>query len=173
MDFTRELLCGTWITNICIFCLQCTRRLENLLFYLHLIQLQTSNFQLLQSGISKIEKNRCSCCCSCYSVPPPRIRQIISRTHFLTMLQLIMLQLIKINWECTFILIKFAHGTDVCRNILFLRLVHLCKVFENCSIRLSNDWNHFYKTTDHLQQFRGDKFSAFFKSEVLTFSSAS
>ena len=42
---------------------------------------------------------------------------------------------------------------------LFLRLVHLCGVFENCFFRLSNDWNHFYETTDHLQQFRADKFS--------------
>ena len=53
----------------------------------------------------------------------------------------------------------------------FLRLVHLCEVFENCSIRLSNDWNHFYETTDHLQQLRADKFSTFFKSEAFTFSS--
>ena len=49
-------------------------------FYLHLIQLQTSSFQFLQSGrISKNEKNRCCCC---YSAPPPRIRQI-SRSYFL------------------------------------------------------------------------------------------
>jgi len=56
---------------------------------------------------------------------------------------------------------------------LFLRLVHLCEVFENCSIQLNNDWNHFYATTDHLQQFRADKFSTFFKSETFKFSSAS
>ena len=57
----------------------------------------------------------------------------------------------------------------------FLRLaiVHLCEVFENCSIRLSNDWNNFYETTGYLQQFRGDKYSTFFKSEAFTFSSAS
>ena len=39
-------------------------------------------------------------------------------------------------------------------------------------VRLSNNWNHFYETTDHLQQFRTDKFSTFFKSEAFTFSSA-
>ena len=55
----------------------------------------------------------------------------------------------------------------------FLRLVHLCEVFENCSIRRSNDSSNFYETTDHLEQFRADKFSTFFKSEVFTFSSAS
>ena len=55
----------------------------------------------------------------------------------------------------------------------FLRLVHLFEVFENCSIRLSNDWNNFYETNDHLQLFRADKLSSFFKSEALTFSSAS
>ena len=32
--------------------------------------------------------------------------------------------------------------------------------------------NHFYETTDHLQQFKADKFSTFFKSEAFTFSSA-
>ena len=56
---------------------------------------------------------------------------------------------------------------------LFLRLVHLCEVFENCFIRLSNDWNHFYETTDHSQQFRVDKFSTFFKSEAFTVKSNS
>ena len=55
----------------------------------------------------------------------------------------------------------------------FLRLVHLCEVFENCSIRLSNDWNNFDETNDHSQQLRVDKLSSFFKSEALTFSSAS
>ena len=55
----------------------------------------------------------------------------------------------------------------------FLRLVHLCEVFENCSIQLSNDWNNFYETTNNLQQFRAEKFSTFFKSEAFTFSSAS
>ena len=52
-------------------------------FYLHLMQLQTSNFQFLQLVyVSKNEKNRCSRCCRYYSVPPPSIRQI-SRGHFL------------------------------------------------------------------------------------------
>ena len=51
-------------------------------FYLHLTQLRTTNFQFLQSGcVSKNEKNLCFSCC-CYSVPPPRIRQI-SRSYFL------------------------------------------------------------------------------------------
>ena len=68
--------------------------------------------------------------------------------------------------------IKFAHGTDIenflsspCTSMwsLFLRLVQLCEVFENCSIGLSHDWNHFYETTDHLQQFSADKFSTFFQ----------
>ena len=55
----------------------------------------------------------------------------------------------------------------------FLRPVHLFEVFENCSIRLSNDWNNFYETTDHLQQFRADKLSSFFKNQAFTFFSAS
>ena len=55
----------------------------------------------------------------------------------------------------------------------FLRLVHLFEVFENCSIRLSNDRNNFYETNDHLQQFRADKLSSFFKNQAFTFSSAS
>ena len=49
----------------------------------------------------------------------------------------------------------------------FLWLVHLCEVCENCSIWLSNDWNNFYKTTDHLQQFRADKMSTFSKAKPL------
>ena len=45
-------------------------------FYLHLIQLQTSIFQFLQLGCNgKNEKNRFSRCC-CYYVPPPRIGEI-------------------------------------------------------------------------------------------------
>ena len=60
-----------------------------------------------------------------------------------------------------------------CLKTHFLRLVHLCEVFENCSIWLSNDWNSFYESTDHLQQFRADKFITSFKSEAFTFSSAS
>ena len=55
----------------------------------------------------------------------------------------------------------------------FLRLVHLCEVFENSSICWNNDWNNFYDTTDHLQEFRADRFSTYFKSEAFTFSSAS
>ena len=55
----------------------------------------------------------------------------------------------------------------------FLWLVRLCEVFENCSIRLSNDGNNCYETTDHLQQFRANKFSTFFKSEGFTFSPTS
>ena len=52
-------------------------------FSLRLMLFQTSNFQFLQLGcVGENEKNRCSLCC-CYSVPPPRIRQI-SRSYFLT-----------------------------------------------------------------------------------------
>ena len=103
-------------------------------FYLHLIQLQTSNFQFLQTGcVGKIEKNRCSrgrCCC-CYSVSPPRFRQI-SRSYFfkqkleifsciayrssmlfLTIFGEVMFHLIKVNWEFVFILMKFARGTFI------------------------------------------------------------
>ena len=84
-----------------------------------------------------------------------------------------MFQFIKINWKCVFILIKFPHGTDVWNSVSSASVAHLFEVFENCSIRLSNDWNSFYETNDHLQQFRADKLSSFFKSEALTFSSAS
>ena len=55
----------------------------------------------------------------------------------------------------------------------FLRLVQLFELFENCSVRLSNDWNNFFETNDHLQQFRADKLSSFFKNQDFTFSSAS
>ena len=60
-----------------------------------------------------------------------------------------------------------------CLKLAFFGLYDLFAVFENCSIRLSNDWNNFYETNDHLQQFRTDKLSRFFKRETLTFSSAS
>ena len=79
----------------------------------------------------------------------------LSSMLFLIIFGEVIFQLIEINWECVFILIKFAHGTDV-------RLVQLCEVFENCSIRLRNVWNNFYDTTDHLQQLRTDQFSSFF-----------
>ena len=36
-------------------------------------------------------------------------------------------------------------------------------------LKLSNDWNYFYKTTNHLQQFIASKFSSFFKSEASRF----
>ena len=55
----------------------------------------------------------------------------------------------------------------------FLRLAHLFDVFENCFMWLSNDWNNFYATNDHLQQFRADKLSSFSKSEAFTLSPAS
>ena len=54
-----------------------------------------------------------------------------------------------------------------------LRLVHLFEVFENCSIRLSNDSKNFYETNDHLQQFGADKLSSFSKNQAFKFSSAS
>ena len=92
---------------------------------------------------------------------------------FLTIFDEVMFQFIKINWKCVFILIKFAHGTDVWNSLSSASVAHLFAVFENCSIRLSNDWNNFYETNDHLQQFRADKLSRFFKSEALAFSSAS
>ena len=89
----------------------------------------------------------------------------------LTIFDEVMFQFIKIKWKCVFILIKFAHGTAVWNS--FSLACTSIEVFENCSIRLSNDWNNFYETNDHLQQFRADKLSSFFKSEALTFSSAS
>ena len=58
-----------------------------------------------------------------------------------------------------------------CLKLAFFGL-YINVVFGNCSIRLSNDWNNFYETTDHLQKLRADKFSTFFKSEAFTFSSA-
>ena len=76
---------------------------------------------------------------------------------FLTIFDEVMFQFIKINWKCVFILIKFAHGTDVWNSLSSASVAHLFAIFENCSIRLSNDWNNFYETNDHLQQFRSDK----------------
>ena len=92
---------------------------------LPLTQPQTSNFQFLHllGYVSKNEKNYCYRCC-CYSVPPPRIRQI-SRSYFLrhnqyislaypksmfflTIFGEVMFLFIKINWKCIFIFIKFA-----------------------------------------------------------------
>jgi len=95
-----------------------------LFFYLHLTQLQTSNFQFLQLLLRCISKNennyRCSRCCCC--VPPPRIKHIctqdtrsyflkqnleiflallnyLSNMSFLTIFGEVMFQLIKINWD--------------------------------------------------------------------------
>ena len=42
----------------------------------------TTDTTIWKPGFSKIEKNCCSGCCCCYSVPPLRIRQI-SRSYFL------------------------------------------------------------------------------------------
>ena len=94
----------------------------------------------------------------------------IASMLFLTIFGEVMFQLIKINWEC----VSFWSNSHMAPIVetLFLRLVHLCEVFENCSIRLSNDWNHFYETIDHLKKFRADKFSTFSESEAFTFSSA-
>ena len=100
----------------------------------------------------------------------------LSSMLFLTTFGEVMFHLMKINWKCVFILIKLNSHMAW---ILILKLsffglyICLCEVFENWSIRLSNGWNHFYETTDHLQQFRADKFSTFFKSEASTFSLAS
>lgn len=46
----------------------------------------------------------------------------------------------------------------------FLQLVHLCGFYENCSIRLRNN---FYEITDHLQEYRADKLSSFFQQGIL------
>ena len=51
--------------------------------------------------------------------------------------------------------------------------IYLNWVFENCSIRWSNDWNNLYETNDHSQQFRAHELSCFFKREAFTFSPAS
>ena len=101
-----------------------------LVFYLHLIQLQTSNFQCLQSGcISKIEKNGCSrCCCCCYSVAPPRIRQI-SRSYFFKQNMEIFLALFISQLCCfwpfsVFQLIKIK--VRMCLHFDQIRKWHLC-----------------------------------------------
>ena len=56
-----------------------------------------------------------------------------------------------------------SHITDVWNSRCFGLYIYV----RNCSIRLNNDWNHLYETTDHLQQFRADKCSTFFKGEAL------
>ena len=139
---------------------------------------------ILAIRISKNGKNHCSPCC-CYSVLLPRIRQI-SRSTFLNNLDIslallipqvflflnnfseVMFQFIKVNWKCVFILIKLAHGTDVWNS-----LSSACTSMWNYSIQLSNVWNKFYRTTYHLQQFRVNKLSTFFKREASMFSLAS
>ena len=90
---------------------------------------------------------------------------------FLTIFGKVIFQFIKVNWKCVFILIEFAHGTDVWKLTFFgLYMWSVWKLFHPA---LSNDWNNFYETTDNLQQFKADKYSTFFKSEAFTFSSAS
>ena len=90
---------------------------------------------------------------------------------FLTIFDEVMFQFIKINENVS----SFWSNSHVAPmfETRFLRLVHLFEVFENCSIPLSNDWNNFYETTDHLQHFRADKLSSFFKNQAFTFSSSS
>ena len=159
-------------------------------FYLHSSQLQTSNFQFLQLGyINKNEKNPCSRCC-CYSIPPPRgIRQfqqdISWSITWIFLLHCLFLNYVvsdHFRWSNVLVhqnkLKMCLHFHQIltwhrCFETRFLRVVHLCEVFESCSIRLSNDWNLFYAITDHLQWFRADKFRTSFKSEAFTFSSAS
>ena len=146
-------------------------------FYLHLIQLQTSNFPFSQLGyICKNEKNPCSRS-RCYSVPTSRIREI-SRSYFLKHNLDISLALLIPQvccfWPSSMELCSSKNKLKICLHFdqirhmapmfetRFLRLVHLCEVSENCSIRLSNDWNNFYETTAHLQPFRADKLSSLF-----------
>ena len=52
---------------------------------------------------------------------------------FLTIFGEVMFQFIQIKWKCVFILIKL-HMAAMFKT-RFLRLVHLCEVCENCSIR--------------------------------------
>ena len=94
-------------------------------FYQHLIQLQTSSFQFslkmrriavlvvilfrrhvsdkFQETISCIEAEPGDFSCIAY----------FSTMLFLTIFGEVIFQLVKIKWECVFILIEFAHGTDV------------------------------------------------------------
>ena len=71
----------------------------------------------------------------------------------------------KNNWKCVFILLQI-HTWHRCLKLAFFD-AHLCEVFENCSIQLSNDWNNFYETTEHLHKFRTDKLSTFSKAKPL------
>ena len=154
-------------------------------FYLHLIQLQTSNFQFFQlECISKINKNLSSRCC-CYFVLS--LIRPISRSYFLRHNLDVPLALLILKYAVSdhfqwsnvpvhqnklkmYLQFDQTRPSHRCLNS-FPSLVHQCAVFEKSSIRLSNDWNNFYETTDHLQKFRADKFSTFFKSAAFTFSS--
>ena len=105
------------------------------------------------SILSKNEKNRCSRCCWCYSVPPSdKFQETVSCIEaepgdfsciayfssmlFLTIFGEVMFQLIKINWECV-LFWSNSHMAPMFET-LFLRLVHLYELFENCSIRIES-----------------------------------
>ena len=161
-------------------------------FYLHLIRLQTSNFQKLSYNQDVLVKLR-------------RIAVlvvvILFHRHASDKFQE------AISWSrtwrfflhCFFSQVPYVvsdlfrwgnvavnqNKLRMCLHFHQIRTWHRCfkpsffgfyiyvRSFFNCSIPLSNDWHHFYETTDHLQYFRADKFSTFFKSEAFTFSSAS
>lgn len=153
------------------------------------MQLQNLNFQFSQlEYISKNEneKNRWSGCC--YSIPPPRIRQIL-RSYFLMMYITTIFLLHCLSH-------KYGHAVshrfrwnnlplnqNKLRMPSFLSNLHMATMFEARFLRLVHlcDWKlfhlvkqlqwltNFYDCTDHLQQFRTDKLSSFFKSEAFEF----
>ena len=67
--------------------------------------------------------------------------------------------IIKINWQCVFIFIKFAQATNHLKLSFFglTSMWGLWKLFHPVKQWLKS----FFETTDHLQQFRADKFSTF------------
>ena len=142
-------------------------------FYLHFTQLQTSNSQFLQLRcINKNEKNRC-CCCFCYCVLPPCIRQI-SRSYFLKQDWRFFLHCLSLKYVVTdhFWWSNVPVDQNKLKSSSFWSNSHMASMFETLFslyiyVHPAKQWvKSFFHTTDHLQQFRADKFSTFFKSKL-------
>jgi len=146
-------------------------------FYLHLIQLQTSNFNSYnQDVLVKLTK-----------IAVLVVVVILFRRHASAKFQEAISVLkpeprnfraLLISQGCCFWPSSLRYNVPVNQNKLimssfFIKFAHDTDVWNSLSSActsmfhpVKHDWNHFNETTYHLQQFRTDNFSTFFKSEA-------
>ena len=125
-------------------------------FDLHLIELQTSNFQFLQSGcISKIETNRFSRCC-CYSVQSPQEAISWSRTLRFFLYCLSLKYVVSDHFWWGYVPVNQNDKLTMCLHFHRIRTWHMFKTPSSACTSVWAIWKLFHPVKKRLKSFLRD-----------------